>query len=429
MTTISNDANVWRGSCKGCWLFNLTDGMDDVALDGCQHVMILRRLVTETENVAGVTSALSLREFAAHVFSDNGMGTVARVDRQPSSERRTYVVTMSALELQNYAAVSTPDTYAVCDLYVRKYGHVLASCRMCCRGKLRADRRGVTRNGRILSSHGDTRRLICVHVWKILSSGVGASLGAGWTGESYYEVLNPTLRNENCLPDSDNSSVGGQSVTDYNSEMSVDHQSECHCAIAPCADSQPLFRCSGADWCSELSDPSDVEDSNPSGTVGVQWSISTGRWIPDETCSPGPIPESMSSECTYWARRRDTLSDVQVDPLSGKWLRVSQGFWSMKDAVPTFCRSCDSPLSDSLPTKHVRDMTLHTRSGPCARRVFAAKCELCSEWVEWDPESECIHSVRKGQIGGVFRVVMYITIPHAIESATCVQPGTSWCTT
>lgn len=199
-----------RGVCNGCWVSNLS--MSGVGV--CQHIIILTTMSQLLRGLDVSAAPQSFRDFAMATLSQDNPSTVARVDSGDAAcDKQTYVVVMRQEELYNLSNVVTPDEYAVCDFYVRRPGYVLASCKMCRRGKVRADRKGVRQLGQHTRrvSGGAFRDLICVHMWKVMSSGVGRDMGAGWRGTSFHEVGDVDSE----IDSSDLDSAAHESASDY----------------------------------------------------------------------------------------------------------------------------------------------------------------------------------------------------------------------
>jgi hypothetical protein len=123
----------------------------------------------------------------------------------------------------------------------------------------------------------------------------------------------------------------------------------------------------------------DKSNSNPK-TNGVFWDGS--HWAVETDCSQNVVPFDRTEQCHLWSRSRLTSErNTYVDCVP-------------EDA----CTSCCVSLS-SFPKTLIGTIKVHTYAGTVERNLFQIICK-CGYRNQWNPQSECIHTIRNGQHGG-----------------------------
>ena len=138
------------------------------------------------------------------------------------------------------------------------------------------------------------------------------------------------------------------------------------------------------------------------GPDGVVFNAPRDMWEPRPDCGAGRIPFEWTDSARRWALRRAQEIDLVKDE-TGEAV-VEKGWLLGPDCAPSNleCANpsvCFCSLQDAERTEK-GTFVLRTRTGPVKRRIWSIICPECKYENSWDPESECIHTIRNGQEGG-----------------------------
>ena len=147
---------------------------------------------------------------------------------------------------------------------------------------------------------------------------------------------------------------------------------------------------------SEHTSDRDVDDID-TGEVynGVFWAGE--KWNVTEDCSRALLPRIETDCCHLWRKKRQRGEDIPRDAsvASPSTNEVFVG----RTCHPSNTCKCGHVV-DTQNVLSSGELMLHTPLGTVIRKTYSYWCPKCACRIQWDPATECIHTIRNGKHGG-----------------------------